>query len=71
MHQLPLVEDAFGRQALALLRAPDTACHNADELAAAIERFDQHPDAPIIASMPGLGSLTGARAHGAGRHVRS
>jgi transposase len=62
LHQLPMVEDSFGRQALALLRQLDTACTNAEELAAAtIERFDQHPDAQIITSMPGLGSLTGAR----------
>jgi transposase len=62
LHQLPMVEDAFGRQALALLRQLDTACTNVEDLAAAtIERFDQHPDAQIITSMPGLGSLTGAR----------
>jgi transposase len=62
LRQLPLVEDAFGRQALALLRQLDAACTNADELAtAAIEQFDAHPDAPIIASQPGLGALTGAR----------
>ncbi len=62
LHQLPLVEDAFGRQALALLRALDTAATNAEDLAAAtIEHFDQHPDAEIITSLPGLGSLTGAR----------
>jgi transposase len=62
LHQLPLVEDAFGRQALALVRTLDTACTNAEDLAAAaIEHFDQHPDAEIITSLPGLGSLTGAR----------
>jgi transposase len=62
LHQLPLVEDAFGRQALALLRALDTAAANADDLAAAaIEHFDKHSDAEIITSLPGLGSLTGAR----------
>jgi len=62
LHQPPLVEDALGRQALALLRQLDTACANADELAAAvIEQFEAHPDAPIIASQPGLGALTGAR----------
>jgi transposase len=62
LHQLPLVEDAFGRQALALLRALDTAATNAEELAATtIEHFDKHPDAEIITSLPGLGSLTGAR----------
>jgi transposase len=62
LHQLPLVEDAFGRQALALLRALDTAATNAEDLATAtVQHFDQHPDAEIITSLPGLGSLTGAR----------
>jgi transposase len=62
LHQIPLVEQAFGRQALALLRQLDTACTNAEELAeAASKHFDQHPDAEIITSLPGLGSLTGAR----------
>jgi transposase len=62
LHQLPLVENALGRQALALLRQLDAAARNADELAtAAIEQFDTHPDAQIITSQPGLGSLTGAR----------
>ena len=46
LHHLPLVEDAFGRQALALLRALDTATTNAEDLTTAtIEHFDQHPDA--------------------------
>ena len=62
LHHLPLVEDAFGRQALALLAALDTAAANADDLAAAtIDHFERHPDAEIITSLPGLGSLTGAR----------
>lgn len=62
LRQLPMVENAFGRQALALHRQLDTACTNADELATATStHFDQHPDAEIITSLPGLGSLTGAR----------
>lgn len=62
LHHLPMVENAFGRQALALLRNLDTACANADELAdAAVAQFAQHPDAAIITSLPGLGPLTGAR----------
>jgi transposase len=62
MRQLPLVEDAMGRQALALLRQLDAACASADDLEhAAIESFNQHPDAGIITSFPGLGPLTGAR----------
>ena len=62
MRQLPLVEQAMGRQALALLRQFDAACASADDLeAAATESFNQHPDAGIITSFPGLGALTGAR----------
>lgn len=62
LHHPRLVEDAFGMQALALLRQLNLACANADELAAAaVAHFDQHPDAEIITSLPGLGSLTGAR----------
>ena len=62
MRQLPLVEQAMGRQALALLRQLDAACASADDLEqAAIESFNQHPDAGIITSFPGLGALTGAR----------
>jgi transposase len=62
MHQLPLVEQAMGRQSLALLRQLDAACQSADDLeAAAVESFSQHPDAGIITSFPGIGALTGAR----------
>ena len=62
MRQPPLVEQAMGRQALALLRQLGAACASADDLeAAAIESFNQHPDAGIITSFPGLGPLTGAR----------
>jgi transposase len=62
MHQLPLVEQAMGRQSLALLRQLDAACASAEDLAAAaVEAFETHPDAEIITSCPGLGSVTGAR----------
>jgi transposase len=62
MRQLPLVEDAMGKQALALLRQLDAACASASDLEqATIASFNQHPDAGIITSFPGLGSLTGAR----------
>jgi transposase len=62
LHHPSLVEEAFGQQALALLRQLDTACANAEDLAAAAtERFAEHPDAVIITSMPGLAELTGAR----------
>jgi transposase len=62
MRQLPLVEQAMGRQSLALLRQLDAACASAGDLeAAAVESFNQHPDAGIITSFPGPGALTGAR----------
>jgi transposase len=62
MRQLPLVEDAMGRQSLALLGQLNAACTSADDLEqAAIESFNQHPDAGIITSFPGIGPLTGAR----------
>lgn len=62
MRQLPLVEEAMGRQTLALLRQLDAACTSAEDLAAATtEAFEEHPDAEIITSFPGLGPLSGAR----------
>ena len=62
MRQLPLVEDAMGRQSLALLRQLEAACTSADDLEqAATESFSQHPDAGTITSFPGIGALTGAR----------
>jgi len=52
----------MGRQAIALLGQLDAACAAADDLEqAVIESFNQHPDAGIITSFPGLGTLTGAR----------
>jgi transposase len=62
LHQPPTVENAMGIQLTALLRQFDAACAAADELAeATIAHFEQHPDAAIITSFPGLGNLTGAR----------
>jgi transposase len=62
LRQPDLVEDAMGRQALALLAVLDTACRNVDELGEAVaEAFQQHPDHAIITSFPGLADNTGAR----------
>jgi transposase len=62
LHQPLLVEEAMGRQALALLRQLEAACTSAEELAAAtVAQFATHPDAELITSHPGLGALTGAR----------
>jgi transposase len=65
LHQQPLVEQAMGTAALALLAALDAACTNVDQLGqACTEAFTQHPDYEIITSFPGLGDLTGARVLG-------
>ena len=62
MRHLPLVEEAMGRQTLALLRQLEAACMSADDLAeASVQAFEAHADAEIIASFPGLGPLSGAR----------
>lgn len=62
LHQPPQVENAMGIHLTALLGQLDAACAAAEELAeAAIAHFEQHPDAEIITSFPGLGKLAGAR----------
>jgi transposase len=62
LHQPPVVENAMGIQLTTLLGQFDAACAAAEELAeAASAHFEQHPDAEIITSFPGLGMLTGAR----------
>lgn len=61
-HQPPLVEDALGKQMLALLVQLEAACTAADDLAKAVEEaFPQHPDAEILLSFPGLGIQLAAR----------
>lgn len=61
-HQPPLVEDALGKQMLALLVQLEAACTAAEDLAEAVEEaFPQHPDADVILSFPGLGVQLGAR----------
>jgi transposase len=62
LRQPLLVEHAMGQQALAHLRALTTAADNADCLQTAMtQRFEQHPDSELITSLPGLGSVLGAR----------
>ncbi|MFI1386734.1 IS110 family transposase [Embleya sp. NPDC020886] len=61
-HQPPLVEEALGKQMLALLGQLEAACTAADTLATAVEEtFPDHPDADVILSFPGLGTQLGAR----------
>jgi transposase len=62
LRQLPEVEQALGQHAAALLRQLDATCRAADDLADAVAKaLDEHPDANVILSFPGLGSLTGSR----------
>jgi transposase len=65
LHQPATVENAMGIQLASLLRQFDAACTASEELAeAARAHFERHPDATIITSFPGLGSLAGARVLG-------
>lgn len=62
LRQPGVVEDAMGLQLAALLAQFTAACTAAEQLAeAARAHFEQHPDATIITSFPGLGLLAGAR----------
>lgn len=52
-HQPPLVEEAMGHQALALLGQLEATCQSVTDLAQATETaFLQHPDAAVITSFP-------------------
>jgi transposase len=62
LRQPLVVENAMGIQFSALLSQFEAACAAADSLAEATRtHFEQHPDATIITSFPGLGLLAGAR----------
>jgi hypothetical protein len=58
LQQPIVVEDAMGIQLAALLVQFDAACPAADGLeTAAPDHFEQHPDAMMISSFPGMGAL--------------
>jgi transposase len=62
LRQLPMVEQAMGCQALALLKQLEAAAQAADDLAEATRLvFRQHPQMAIFTSSPGLGELPAAR----------
>ena len=62
LRQPARVEAAFGEHARALIMQLDAACRAADQLAKATAAdFAQHPDAAILTSFPGVGTLSGAR----------
>ena len=62
LRQPPLVEAAMAAQARGFARVLDTVVDNIASLEASLETaYLQHPDAAIISSFPGLGTVLGAR----------
>jgi transposase len=62
LRQPSCIEAAFGEQARALIMQLDAACHAVEHLTHATEEaFTEHPDAEVLTSFPGLGTLTAAR----------
>jgi len=62
LRQLGTVENAMGRQAVCYARSLAAVAENVAALEADLTMaFEDHPDAVIIKSFPGLGSVLGAR----------
>ena len=60
-----VVADAYGTSAKALISVIATLTAQIDELESALaDRFEQHPDADILRSLPGLAVILGARVLG-------
>ncbi|MGL5444466.1 MAG: IS110 family transposase, partial [[Mycobacterium] stephanolepidis] len=60
LRQPAAVEEAMGVQLATLLLQFEAACQASDELeTAARAHFEQHPDAQVITSFPGMGTLIG------------
>lgn len=58
----PLVVDAFGTTTTALVPVIAALNDQIDQVEAnMVDRFEQHPDAELILSLPGLGHVLGAR----------
>jgi transposase len=61
----PVVADAMGASVAALVAVVTELVAQTNQLEQELaDRFDQHPDAKIIRSLPGLGTILGARALG-------
>lgn len=62
LQQLPAVERAMGSRAQGLLESLEAVARTADRLRDEVTAaFETHPDAELITSLPGLGSILGAR----------
>jgi transposase len=60
-----LIAQAMGASVSALVAVIDELCTQTERLEAAMaDRFEQHPDAKVIRSLPGLGMILGARVLG-------
>jgi len=61
----PVIADAMGASVAALIAVTVELVAQIDRLEQELtDRFEQHPDAKIIRSLPGLGTILGARALG-------
>jgi len=62
LHQPPAVEDAMGEAVRAIVRTVAATSESIKDLEKALNAsFEQHPDAEILDSLPGLGLFLGAR----------
>ena len=65
LQALPLIADAYGDTTKALAAVIAALTAQIDQLETVLaERFEQHPDAVIYRSLPGLGDVLGARVLG-------
>ena len=65
LEALPVIADAMGASVAALVAVITELVAQTENLERELEdRFEQHPDAKIIRSLPGLGMILGARALG-------
>ncbi len=65
LHQPPAIEAAMGQAVRTIVQTLAATLAAIRELEKALnEQFDQHPDAQILRSMPGLGVILGARVLG-------
>src|SRR5665213_752861 len=65
LHQPPILEDAYGKVTSSIVRSIVQLTNEIAELEGALsESFEQHPSAKIVRSLPGMGTVLGARALG-------